>query len=286
MATTKKAKPAKKSAPAKKGKPTKKTVPSKKTAKKATKELTEKPTKKVPKKVIKKAVKKVVKKTPKKVVPKKTKKEIVKTTDESTTPVQYSIKFHVYGYGKENCVQELNDVQKKYWKKKFDEDEYEACDELKDHVWDFDYTEDPADTHFGKWYDQDSILHDEKASYSQSSILNVTVLRNGEEVETIEIPVTDKKLKKSFSDEFVPNKKKNKGKAYLYTGSTDRGIYCDGSFDLEEGDVFDKSKLSINVGKIFNDEFVWDVCYDQECLMDEGCSDSIGKGFDCELFFF
>lgn len=199
----------------------------------------------------------------------------------------YKIDFHVYGYGKENCVTEMTDTQYKYWKAKFDDEDCDAKSELSDHLWNFGYDEEAEDTHFGKWYDQDDIIHDEKACYSDSSVLNVKVYKNGDYVEEISIPVTDKKLEKSFYDEFVPNKKDNKGKGYLYTGSVDRGGYSEGSFELDPGDVFDKKKLSIIVGKVFDQQFVWDICYgDYGILDDEGCQSSTGKGFDVDVYFF
>ena len=39
----------------------------------------------------------------------------------------------------------------------------------------------------------------------------------------------------------------------------DRGGYCDGTFTLPEGEVFDIKKISINVGKIMNERFVMTV---------------------------
>lgn len=208
------------------------------------------------------------------------------SAQDSKTDV-YKINFHVYGYGKENCVTEMTDTQYKYWKAKFDDEDCDAKSELSDHLWNFGYDEEPEDTHFGKWYDQDDIIHDEKAYYSESSVLKVTVYKNGDYVEEIEIPVTDKKLEKSFYDEFVPNKKENKGKGYLYTGSVDRGGYSEGSFELEPGEVFDKKNLSILVGKVFDQQFVWDICYGYYgALDDEGCQSSTGKGFDVDVYFF
>lgn len=199
----------------------------------------------------------------------------------------YRMDFHVHGYGKENCVAEMTDVQYRYWKSKFAQEGSEAKSELQDHLWNFEYDAEPEDTHFGKWHDQDGIIHDEKAYYSDSSILNVTVYKNGENVEKISIPVTDKKLKKSFYDEFVPSKKDNKGKGYLHVGSVDRGGYSEGSFELEPGEIFDRKELSICVGKIFGEQFVWDVCYGvYGCLDDDGCQSSTGKGFDVDVYFF
>jgi len=216
---------------------------------------------------------------------------LLNTKDEhrsnSFTTDVYKIEFHVYGYGKENCVAEMTDTQYKYWKAKFADEDCDAKSELSDHLWNFDYDAEAEDTHFGKWYDQDDVLHEEKAYYSDSSVLNVTVYKNGEHVDEITRNVTYKGLEKSFYDEFVPNKKNNKGKGYLYTGAVDRGAYCEGSFELDPGEVFDEKKLSIIVGKVFDQQFVWDICYgDYGILDDEGCQSSTGKGFDVDVYFF
>lgn len=206
--------------------------------------------------------------------------------DNVETNVTYKIKYHIYGYGSENCVDQLDEKQLKYWKKKYKEDAYDAEQELKDHVWDYDYSSEIPETHFGKWHDISGIVHEEKVSYSESSKLNIEVYKNDELIDTIEISVTDKKIEKKFRDEFVPNKKAHKGKAYIYCRSVDRGLYCYGETQLDDGVVFDLSKISLNVGKIFNDQFVMDIIYDGDYLEDEGCYDSTGKSFDAEIIFF
>jgi hypothetical protein len=203
----------------------------------------------------------------------KPKKKITrKVTKPEPTKSKYKIKFYIYGYGAENCIEELNETQIKYWKNKFKKDSYEAGEELQNHVWDYDYVSDIPDTHFGKWYDQDGVLHAEKAYYSDSSRLRIDVYKDGEYLEEYEIPVTDDKIKKSFYDEFVidkKNKKQYKGRAFLYCNSSDRGGYCEGEYELNEGEVFNISKIELMVGKVFDSNFVWDVVYDGECLEDE-----------------
>lgn len=283
---TKKATMPKKTKPAKKASPAKKAKPAKKTTKKAIKK-TANTVKKTAKKTVKPA-KKVVKKISKKAVKTSTKKSVVKKktiTPEIKTQDKYKIKFHVGGYGAENCVTSLNETQIKYWKKKYKKDSYDAQQELKDHLWNYDYDEEIPDTHFGKWYDQDSIVHAERAYYTEGTRLVIYVFKNDEEIEEIEIDVTDDKIKKEFYDEFVINKKNDKGQAYLYTHSSDRGMYSYGEFELPEGQNFDVSKISLNVGRIIDDRFVWGVIYDGEYLDDEGCYDSTGKGFDAEIYF-
>lgn len=205
---------------------------------------------------------------------------------ETNTESKYKVKFNVYGYGAENCVTSLSDDQKAYWKKKYKEDEYEAGEELKDHLWNYDYDEEIPATHFGKWYDQDSIVHAERAYYTEGAKLCLTVMKGDEEVEEIELDVTDKKLRKEYFEEFVPTKKNNKGEAVLYARSSDRGMYCYGEFEVPNGEKFDLSKMGLRVGKLFNDQFVWDVMYDGEYLEDEGCYDSTGKGFYADIYFY
>lgn len=207
-------------------------------------------------------------------------------SNEATTDSVYKIKFDIYGYGAENCVTSLTKEQIAYWKKKYKEDEYDAQQELKDHVWNYEYDEDIPETHFGKWYDQDSIVHAERAYYGESSRLILTVMKDGEEIEEIDIPVTDSKISKEFFDEFVPNKKKDKGQAYLYTHSSDRGSYCHGEFEIPDNKPFDLKKISLIVKNLFDEAFVWNICYDGEYLEDEGCYDSIGKGFDAQIYFY
>ena len=220
----------------------------------------------------------------------KPKKKITrKVVTPKSIPSKYMIKFYIYGYGAENCIEELNETQIKYWKKRYKEDSYEADQELQDHVWNYDYESEIPDTHFGKWYDQDGVLHAEKAYYSDSSRLKISVYKDGEYLLEYEIPVTSRKIKKKFYDEFVvkaKDKKQYKGKAFLYCNSSDRGGYCDGTYELNEGEVFDISKIELSVGKVFNSKFVWDVIYDGEYLEDEGCLDSTGKGFDSKIYFY
>lgn len=211
------------------------------------------------------------------------------TGDSSTNKKdKYRISFHIYGYGAENCISELDETQKEYWKKLYKKDEYDAEQELKDHLWNYDYDEEVAPTHFGKWYDQDNVEHAEKAYYSDSShlVLNIFMNDNPFCIEDYDIAVTDKSIKKEFIDEFVPTKKNNKGEAYLHTYSVDKGGYCEGEFTLPEGEKFELSKLSLTIGKLFDTNFVWDVCYDGEILDDEGCQDSNGKSFEAKIYFF
>lgn len=197
---------------------------------------------------------------------------------------KYKIKFDIYGYGGEHCVTSLDKKQLKYWKKKFDDDAYEARQELRDHLWDYEDGDEIPDTHFGKWYDQGHIVHAERAFYESSNLV-LSVFKDDEEIENIDIPVTDQSINKEFYDEFVPNPKKDKGKAYLHTYSSDRGSYCHGEFELPEGQKFQLSKLSLVVKHLFDHLIVWNVCYDGEYLDDEGCYDSIGKGFEAEIHF-
>lgn len=44
--------------------------------------------------------------------------------------------------------------------------------------------------------------------------------------------------------------------------------------------------LTLLCGKLFNDYFIWELSYDNEILEDEGCSDSIGKGSEAEIYFY
>ena len=208
-----------------------------------------------------------------------------KQTNENKL-ISFKIKFHVYGYGGENCITELDKKQITFWKKKYKEDSQEAKSSLEDHLWSYKQDDELPPTHFGKWNDQDSILHAERATYSDASRLNISVYKEDKEIESFEIAVTDNKIRKEFFDEFVPNKKKEKGTAYLYSHSSDRGSYCNGEYILPEGKTFDLSKLTLLCGKLFNDYFIWELSYDNEILEDEGCSDSKGKGFEAEIYFY
>ncbi len=204
-------------------------------------------------------------------------------TSESTE-TKYRLKYYVYGYGGEHCIASLDKTQIDYWKKKYKEDSYDASQELQDHVWNADWDDEVPPTHFGKWYDNDNCMHEEKVYYSESSRLCIQVYKGDDQIEDFEIEVTDKSLKKHFHEEFVP--KKTKGTAYLWCRSSDRGMYCYGETELEEGEVFDRSKLSISVGKVFNEQIVTDINYDGMELDNEGCYDSTGKGFDADIIFY
>ena len=207
------------------------------------------------------------------------KKKIEKDTSVRT------IKFYVYGYGREMCCTELTPIQYKYWKKKFDDEDCDASRELSDHVWNFDYMNEPKDYEFGKWHDCDDMLHMERPSYSDSNRLSLIIYKDGVQDQELEFCVTDKKIKKSFGVELDLKDKHYKGKAFLFTASSDKGSYLEGSFTLPEGEKFDLKKLSLSVDYIVDGQYVTDIIYDGEFLDNEGSLSSTGKGFDAEIIW-
>jgi len=72
----------------------------------------------------------------------------------------------------------------------------------------------------------------------------------------------------------------------LYARSSDRGSYTVGEYEIPDGGEFDMSKLSLRCGKLFDTYSIWDLTYDGEIVISEGCLDSEGKGFDADIYFF
>jgi uncharacterized protein (TIGR02145 family) len=196
------------------------------------------------------------------------------------------IEFHVYGYGGEHCISELDKKQTEFWKKQYKLESQEAKSSLEDHLWNFNEDDEIPPTHFGKWFNQGSIVHAERANYSEKSKLIITEFRNGIQFQTLEFSVTDKTIRKEFFDEFVPSKKSDKGRAYLYARSSDRGSYTAGEYEIPDGEEFDLSKLTLRCGKLFETYSIWDLSYGDEIVISEGCLDSEGKGFDADIYFF
>jgi uncharacterized protein (TIGR02145 family) len=196
------------------------------------------------------------------------------------------IEFHIYGYGGEHCISELDKKQIEFWKKQYKRGSQEAKGVLEEHLWNFNEEDEIPPTHFGKWFNQGAIVHAERANYSENSKLVITEFRNGKELQTLEFSVTDKTIRKEFFDEFVPSKKSDKGRAYLHARSSDRGSYTAGQYEIPDGEEFDLSKLTLRCGKLFDTYSIWDLSYDDEVLISEGCLDSEGKGFDADIYFF
>ena len=225
------------------------------------------------KKVIKmKAVKD--KKVSKKTAPKK----------EEDTSIR-TVKFYVYGYGREMCCTELTPEQHKYWKAKFDDENSDASSELQDHVWNFGYDEEPKDYEFGRWYDCDSMLHMERPHYDASNKLTLEVYKDNTLEEEITLDVTDKKIKKEIGVELDLYNPTYKGRSFLFTASSDKGSYLEGMFNLEMGEKFDLKKLKLIVDYIVDGKYITDISYNGETLDNEGCQSSTGKGFDSEIFW-
>lgn len=212
------------------------------------------------------------------------KKTAPKKEEVSDTSVT-TIKFYVYGYGREMCCTQLTPEQYKYWKAKFDDEDCDANSELTDHVWNFGYDDLPKDHEFGKWYDCDSMLHMERPSYSESSRLSLIIFVDGVQQEELTFEVTDKKIKKSFGVELDLKDKFYKGKAFLFTASSDRGSYLEGQFSLQPGEKFDLKKLRLDVDYIVDGKYVTDIVYNDETLDNEGSLSSTGKGFDAEIIW-
>lgn len=208
-----------------------------------------------------------------------TKKE--KVVDTSVT----MIKFYVYGYGREMCCAELTPEQYKYWKAKYDDENCEARSELVDHVWNFDYCDETKDYEFGRWYDCDNMLHMERPHFTSSNRLSLIIFKDGVEQEELEFYVSDNQIKKKYGEELNLNKKCYKGRAFLFTASSDKGSYLEGQFSLPPGEKFNLKKLKLAVDYIVDDHYITDIIYDGEILENEGCLSSTGKGFDADIIW-
>ena len=212
------------------------------------------------------------------------KKKTVKKIKEKDTSVT-SVKFYVYGYGREMCCTELSPAQYKYWKEKFDDEDCDASRELTDHVWDFDYMEEPKDYEFGKWYDCDDMLHMERPNFTSSNRLTLTIFKDGEQQEELDFYVSDNQIKKKYGEELNLNKKCYKGRAFLFTASSDKGSYLEGQFSLPPGEKFNLKKLKLVVDYIVDGHYITDIIYDGEILENEGSLSSTGKGFDADIIW-
>lgn len=307
-----KSKPTKKANPAKKAVPAKKTKPSKKVkkneAKEVVKQTTKKIAKKTPKKVTKKVAKKTIKKSVKKVLskvskksPKKIVKNVLKKQKKSKSKTENIVaeennkitkfKFKINGYGSELAWAELDEDQFKYWRSKYDnaEDEYDAQSELINHVRHGEGPQYGEPGYLGEYYNWHEDF--EEYPFYEGSTVEIDLYggKDGTEfIECIELPLTDKKINKSFFNGFIdktPSKKKFKG-GTVFAKTEDRGEYCIGEMELSEEDGdFSLENFELSIEKVQGYQYVSMISYNDLILDYEKADDPDNKGFDCWIIW-
>lgn len=273
-----------KSKTTKKSAPAKKASTAKKITKNTTKEEVEKSAKKVTKKPAKKVLSKVSKKSPKK-SKSKTENSVKQEKDKITR-----IKFKIIGYGSEIAWAELDEDQFRYWRAKYDnaEDEYDANSELIKHVRHGEGPEYGEPGYLGEYYNW---LEDfEEYPFYEGSTIEID-LYGGEDgtefIKCIELPLTDKKINKSFFNGFIDktsSKKKFKS-GIVFAKTEDRGEYYIGEMEISEEDSFSLDKIELSIEKIQGYQYVSSIRYDDMMLDYEVSNDPYNKDFNCWIIW-
>lgn len=247
------------------------------------------PTKSNKKSVVKKSKKTTQKPsknktTKKKVVKKTVNKKIVKSKKPKATqkPFVTMVKFRIIGYGSEIAWMELDKDQFNYWREIFDkaDDQYDAKRELIDHVRSDGNPDYGNKGYLGRYYDWNAEF--EEYPFYQGSIIQLELYSGEDLIETIELPLEDKSISKIHFDGFIDKTKKQKkySKGTVFAKTEDRGEYCIGEFEIEEGEEFSINNLTISVENIQGYQYVSMVEYDDMSLMYESADDPYNKDFD------
>jgi hypothetical protein len=196
------------------------------------------------------------------------------------------IKFKIVGSGSELAWMKLNKEQLRFWSKVYKDacDEYSANRELINHVRHGCEPLNDEVGYLGEYYNWQGEF-EEYPYYDRSSLVLELYVGKDESdlIETIEISLDDKILKKSFYDGFVQETtKKNKyTKGTVFAKTEDRGEYCIGEIDIsDEENDFSIGNFVISVEKIQRYQYVTMIKYNNLLLDFEKANDPYNKDFD------
>ena len=162
--------------------------------------------------------------------------------------------------------------------------------DLDDYVWNSDFFEENEDADIpedirpfepGDWYDCDNIAHEFGVSVD-SAYITITqgdeVLYDNVDATTLESAVEGLILESA--EEIIPNEILEEGETYLTVQSYDKGFFFSYEFETE---VFEISKLTLEVTDVNGWEIITSVKYNDEELEDLGELSTSGKGSDAWL---
>lgn len=162
--------------------------------------------------------------------------------------------------------------------------------DLDDYVWNSDFFEENEDAEIpedirpfepGDWYDCDNIAHEFGVSVD-SAYITITqgdeVLYDNVDATTLESAVEGLILESA--EEIIPNEILEEGETYLTVQSYDKGFFFSYEFETE---VFEISKLTLEVTDVNGWEIITSVKYNDEELEDLGELSTSGKGSDAWL---
>jgi hypothetical protein len=194
-------------------------------------------------------------------------------------------KFKIIGYGSELAWIKLNKVQLKYWREVYKSQiEYSAKKELVDHIRHGNVPQHEEPGYVGEYYNWDDEF--EEYPFYKDSCLEIELFGDREGkvfLETIVVPLVDKRLKKSFFDGFVQatNERNMYKTGTLFAKTEDRGEYCIGEMDIsEEENDFSLDNFVVSVEKIQGYQYVSMLEYNNLNLDYENANDPDNKDFD------
>ena len=213
-------------------------------------------------------------------------KTVTKTVSKKTTATMF--KFKIIGSGSELAWMKLDKEQLKYWRKiyKNTEDEYNAQRELVDHI---RHSNDPQYDelgYIGEYYNWGDEF--EEYPYYSGSKLVIELYSGSKFLETIELPVEDERIKKSFINGYIQNtaEKNNYKKGTVFAKTEDRGEYCICEMDIsEEENNFSLDNFHIYVKKIQGYQYVSFIEYNNLMLDCEPANDPHNKDFDAWIIW-
>jgi hypothetical protein len=131
-------------------------------------------------------------------------------------------------------------------------------------------------------YRNDFTDFEEYAFYSERSTLKLELFSGDKPVEEIEIPLTDKRIRKKFWDGFVDKteEKKKYTKGTVFAKTEDRGGYCMGEYELGEDEEFSLDNFEICVEKIQGFSYVERLDYNDNFIDNDVYPDNYNKDFD------
>jgi hypothetical protein len=233
-------------------------------------------------KTTKKEVKKPAKKVAKKPVKNTKSTKSKKAKEEVEKPKITKFKYSISGYGSELATMDLDEGQFKYWRGVYDkaEDDYEAKKELINHL---RHNEGPEYGEEGYLGDYRNDFQDfEEYPFYEGSTLKLELFSGDEFIEEIEIPLTDKRIKKTSYDGFVDKTKKKKKytKGTVFAKTEDRGGYCIGEYELQEEEEFSLNDIEISIETIQGFKYVSRLDYNDNFIENEVYPDNYNKGFE------
>jgi hypothetical protein len=179
------------------------------------------------------------------------------------------LRITISGYGGEYTVGSIPDNKVEFWLSKDDEELYE-------HITSYDSDSDDPN-YIGMWHENDNVIHSYGASENN---LVVRIYFGDDEVREF-TSLAD--FENTFELEEVDFNNLEDG-AYLVCYSGEKGVFWDGSIDIEDDEVFDLNNITILTNDLFGENFVIGAQYKDEDMENIGASTD-GKSFDYSITY-